>query len=65
DLGPLGIIDKVIEEPPSGAQSDPDKAAETVKREIMAALEELKQLPVDQLLAERLQKYRRMGVYGE
>lgn len=65
DFGPLGIIDGVIKEPPSGAQSDPKLAAEIVKKEIMAALEELKAKPIDQLLSERLKKYRNMGKFEE
>ena len=64
DFKSLNIIDKVIKEPPSGAQSNHELAAEIVKKEIMAALDELKQKTVDQLLAERLEKYRRIGVYG-
>lgn len=65
DLIDLKIIDKVIPEPPSGAHTDPQRAAELVKAEIVAALEELKKLPVDQLLVERLEKYRVMGEFDE
>lgn len=65
DLVDLKIIDTVIPEPPSGAHTDPQQAAEMVKRELVAALDELRQLPVDQLLDERLQKYRVMGEYDE
>jgi acetyl-CoA carboxylase carboxyl transferase subunit alpha len=65
DLVDLKIIDKVIPEPPSGAHTHPRQAAETVKQEILAALKELKQKPVDLLLHERLNKYRRMGVFTE
>jgi acetyl-CoA carboxylase carboxyl transferase subunit alpha len=65
DLVDLKIIDKVIPEPPSGAHTHPRQAAETVKQEILAALKELKEKPVDLLLHERLNKYRRMGVFTE
>ncbi len=65
DLIDLKIIDKVIPEPPSGAHTDPQRAAELVKAEIVAALEELQKLPVDQLLVERLEKYRVMGEFDE
>jgi acetyl-CoA carboxylase carboxyl transferase subunit alpha len=65
DLVDLKIIDTVIPEPPSGAHTDPQQAAEMVKEELVAALDELRELPVDQLLDERLQKYRVMGEYDE
>lgn len=59
----LGVVDKVIGEPPAGAHNDPTLAAELVKKEIMAALNELKDKPVEELLKERLQKFRVMGDY--
>jgi acetyl-CoA carboxylase carboxyl transferase subunit alpha len=65
DLLELKIADKIIPEPPSGAHNDPAEAARLVKEEIIRTLAELKQKPVDQLLAERLQKYRAMGVFEE
>jgi len=65
DLVDLNIIDKVIKEPPSGAHNNPKLAAETVKVEILNALEELKEIPVDKLLLDRLKKYRYMGEFSE
>jgi acetyl-CoA carboxylase carboxyl transferase subunit alpha len=63
DLLALGIIDKIIPEPTGGAHNDPPQAAKTVKEEILNTLAELKQKPVELLLEERLNKYRRMGEY--
>ncbi|UCD64195.1 MAG: acetyl-CoA carboxylase carboxyltransferase subunit alpha [Candidatus Zixiibacteriota bacterium] len=63
DLISLGVIDEVIPEPPSGAHNDPKEAAATVKEKIVVALAELSAKPVQQLLAERLEKYRRMGEF--
>jgi acetyl-CoA carboxylase carboxyl transferase subunit alpha len=63
DLVALGIIDEVIKEPPSGAHNDPKAAAAIVKASIQKALRELLALPVEQLLQERLEKYRRMGEF--
>lgn len=65
DLVALGIIDEVIKEPASGAHNDPKEAAKTVKERIKAVLEELLRKPVDELLAQRLEKYRRMGEFDE
>ena len=59
----LKIVDRVIKEPPSGAHTDPKKAAEFVKEAILDALAQLKDTPVDQLLMNRLQKYRTIGEY--
>ncbi|HOP07867.1 MAG TPA: acetyl-CoA carboxylase carboxyltransferase subunit alpha [candidate division Zixibacteria bacterium] len=65
DLIDLKIVDSVIPEPPGGAHTDHEAAAELVKAAIKKAFAELKEKPVDQLLAERLDKYRRMGEFTE
>jgi len=59
----LGVVDKMITEPPSGAHNDPTEAARLVKAEIKTALTELKDKPVPELLRERLEKFRVMGDY--
>ncbi len=65
DLIELEVVDKVIPEPEGGAHTDPAAAMETVKKEVIAALDELRAMSVDDLLAARLAKYRKMGVYKE
>ncbi|UCD16737.1 MAG: acetyl-CoA carboxylase carboxyltransferase subunit alpha [Candidatus Zixiibacteriota bacterium] len=65
DLMRLGIVDKIIPEPPGGAHTDHQKIAETVKKEIVETLAELEKVPCERLLRERLEKFRRMGVYKE
>jgi acetyl-CoA carboxylase carboxyl transferase subunit alpha len=65
DLMELGVIDGIIPEPPGGAHNDHRAAALAVKNKIMETLGELEKLPTEQLLAERLQKFRKIGVYGE
>jgi acetyl-CoA carboxylase carboxyl transferase subunit alpha len=65
DLLSLEIIDKIIPEPPSGAHNDWGQAAAAVKAQIVQALKELKQKSMQDLLSERLTKYRRMGVFRE
>ena len=62
-LHQLGVVDKVVPEPSSGAHNDPEEAARLVKVDIIAALAELKNKPVEELLRERLQKFRTMGEY--
>lgn len=65
DLMDLGIVDKVIPEPMTGAHNGHLEAAAIVKTEILAALDELKDLPIDELLERRLAKYRVMGEFVE
>jgi acetyl-CoA carboxylase carboxyl transferase subunit alpha len=63
DLFRLGIIDKIIPEPATGAHNDHQSTAAVVKAEILAALDELSALPVKELLDARLKKYRAMGQF--
>ncbi len=65
DLVRLSIVDNVIKEPDSGAHNNPEETAQRVKAEIRAALQELKEKPVEDLLAKRIDKYRRMGEFEQ
>ncbi|MBN1211287.1 MAG: acetyl-CoA carboxylase carboxyltransferase subunit alpha [candidate division Zixibacteria bacterium] len=65
DLMELGIIDKILPEPPNGAHRDHDAAARTVKEELLWVLAELEKEPVEDLMKKRLDKYRCMGVFKE
>lgn len=64
DLASLGLVDAIIPEPPGGAHNDHDAATALVDQALSMALEELKPLPVDSLLAARYEKFRRMGREG-
>lgn len=59
----LGVVDRIVAEPPCGAHADPAAAAQALKKEVLIALDELKTKSADQLLADRLAKYRNMGVF--
>jgi acetyl-CoA carboxylase carboxyl transferase subunit alpha len=61
DLKKLGLIDDIIPEPPTGAHSDVDQAAEMLREAIRKSLSELAAMSSEQLLADRYQKFRRMG----
>lgn len=65
DLLSLGIVDKIIPEPERGAHNNPAVTAERVKEHIIAALDRLGALDIDELLRRRLEKFRRIGVYAE
>ena len=65
DLLELGLIDKIIPEPPGAAHIDPDQTYKNVDKVLSQTLKKLEQKPIDELLAERYQKFRKMGVYIE
>ncbi len=64
-LREFGIVDKNIPEPPGGAHIDPEQTFRTVDRHLYQALKLFEGKPVEQLLAERYQKIRKLGVYVE
>lgn len=62
-LKKLGIIDEIIPEPGDGAHTDPKKAAEALKKALLANIKELKKIPVDDLVQQRYEKFCAMGRY--
>ena len=60
----LGVIDGIVPEPEGGAQNDHDEAAALLKAALVAALEELEDVPADELRRVRRAKFRTMGVYA-
>jgi len=61
----LGVIDAIIPEPLGGAHRDHQLMANRLKLYLRATLRELLAKPIDQLLEERYQRFRRMGVFFE
>ncbi len=64
DLLELKLIDEVIPEPLGGAHQDHTAAIANLKKTVARHLDELSKIPVDQLLAERYAKFRRVGVFA-
>ena len=64
DLLNLGLIDAIVPEPSGGAHNDFDRATGLVDQALMQALAEVAPLSVDQRLAARYDKFRRMGTEG-
>ncbi len=65
-LGPkealdLKVIDTIINEPVGGAHRDPMKAAELIKDVLSKDIKNLVNMPKEQLLETRFQKFRTMG----
>ncbi len=60
----LGVVDGIVPEPEGGAQNDPDLAARLLKDALVGALEELEDVPSDELRRVRRAKFRTMGVFA-
>lgn len=60
DLFQFGVIDGIIPEPQGGAHNDFDQMMANVKMALEADLDQLRKLPVEELLEQRYQKFRTM-----
>jgi acetyl-CoA carboxylase carboxyl transferase subunit alpha len=63
DLLERGIADEIIPEPPGGAHSNWDQAAESVKEAVLRHLDELTGLDSETLIRQRQEKYEAMGAW--
>lgn len=61
DLLEMKLIDGIIPEPPGGAHLDPDFAIQSLRHTLKDALDQLSNLPAEQVLEERYLKFRNMG----
>ncbi len=60
----FGVIDGIIPEPLGGAHRGPAETAAGIKETLLAALAELGSLSPAELIEQRYQRFRRIGVYG-
>jgi len=65
DLFNLRVIDDIIAEPLGAAHRNPREMGRLLKEYLLRYLRDLKQIPIDELLAQRYQKFRRIGVFDE
>jgi acetyl-CoA carboxylase carboxyl transferase subunit alpha len=65
DLSRLGLVDAVISEPLGGAHRNHHQMASRLKQYLRGAIRGLVGKPIEELLDERYQKFRRMGVFLE
>ncbi len=65
DLKALNVVDEVIPEPLGGAHKDPRAAADNLRAAVLRHLRELDKIPIDQLLEQRYEKFRRIGEFIE
>jgi acetyl-CoA carboxylase carboxyl transferase subunit alpha len=63
DLYALGVIDEIISEPFGCAHRHPAATAAALKKSIEQHLAALSDVPTDELLTARYEKFRKMGAY--
>ena len=63
DVHGLGCVDDVVPEPEGGAHNDPSRAAELLAEKLHWHLNELKGIPVDELVRRRYDKFRNIAQF--
>lgn len=61
----LRLIDEIVPEPLGGAHRDADAMARNVRTALVAVLDQLRALPIDQLLARRYERLVQFGKFEE
>jgi acetyl-CoA carboxylase carboxyl transferase subunit alpha len=61
----FGLVDDIIPEPAGGAHWDYDEAAQHLKNHLVKVLAELKEIPVEQRIQNRIAKFETMGFWEE
>jgi acetyl-CoA carboxylase carboxyl transferase subunit alpha len=61
----FGLIDGIVKEPVGGAHWDYDGAAQILKEYLIPVLKELKQIPAEQRVSNRIEKFGKMGFWEE
>ncbi len=61
----FGLIDGIIPEPVGGAHWDYDESANILKEHLVKVLKELKQVPAEQRVNDRIEKFSKMGFWEE
>jgi acetyl-CoA carboxylase carboxyl transferase subunit alpha len=64
DQSALGVVDLVVPEPAEGAQADHVETARRLKSAIVAQLDALATIPLDELVEARYRRYRTLGAYS-
>jgi acetyl-CoA carboxylase carboxyl transferase subunit alpha len=64
-LKTLGLVDRVIAEPPGGAHRDPTAIMQTLRKALMDALSEAQDKPIDTLVEARFERLMAHGKFKE
>jgi acetyl-CoA carboxylase carboxyl transferase subunit alpha len=65
DMLEFGLVDEVLPEPIGGAHWDYEGAANILKNYLVGAIAELKQIPIQQRIDDRIKKFGNMGFWQE
>ncbi|MEI4769289.1 acetyl-CoA carboxylase carboxyltransferase subunit alpha [Psychrobacillus sp. FJAT-51614] len=65
DLKEMKIIDEVIKEVHGGAHRDPEKQATYLKEALIKSLQQLTKLTAEELVEDRYNKFKNIGVFSE
>jgi acetyl-CoA carboxylase carboxyl transferase subunit alpha len=65
DLEKLGVVDEIVDEPEGGAHRDYETAATNLGTALRRNLERISATPIDQLLKNRYDKFRKLGNFAE
>jgi acetyl-CoA carboxylase carboxyl transferase subunit alpha len=65
DLLGFGVIEEVIEEPTGAAHRDPHLMGSRLKHYLRNQLRELVRIPIDELVANRYERFRNLGMFQE
>jgi len=65
DLFQMKVIDEVVEEPVGGSHRDPRRAGELLKDAVMRNLTEIRNVPPDDLVRLRYEKFRTLGIFDQ
>jgi acetyl-CoA carboxylase carboxyl transferase subunit alpha len=65
DLLQLGVSEAIIAEPPGGAQNDPALTAMQIGDYLAETLPQLLHQPIETLLEQRYEKFRKIGSFSE
>lgn len=61
----FGLVDQIVPEPEGGAHWDYDQAAANLKSVLIETLKELKQVPAEERVRTRIEKFSKMGFWDE
>ncbi len=65
DLLKLKVVDEIVPEPQGGAHRDYDSVAENLGSALRRNLQHISKIPIDELLQNRYEKFRRLGIFTE
>jgi acetyl-CoA carboxylase carboxyl transferase subunit alpha len=65
DLVEMGICDEIIKEPFDGAHRNPSETYKNLSKGLVAAIQELKKIPPENLLDSRIDRYAKLGEFTD